>query len=421
VPTAAILNQERERWARNQVASLSAQTSFSASQIKQTGVLLPATLTLSASQLKQTGAVLAGAFGFGANVPKQTSAVLSAALGFSGAVSKQVNAVLSAAFGFGASLSKQTSAVLSAAFSFVGNVFKQTGVVLTGSMTIFNATLVSAKLRLMTILASMGFSAQQSRQISVPLAGQLSLRAQTSKSTARSLASSFGFTGASVNNRPYQRAYNATMSAFSTAWSFILTHFVPQTTPSIILPPSSVVFDNFNLPAVISRSAGSELFTGATFVQTADHSTDLGQRLMPSVLLVGGPSGYLTYFVVASGSVTIPATASGQTFNLLLNQNYFTPLASTDPMATSTPQSLAVGTFPWSLICRISGNGKRNGILVSEYNITINGVQTSGTLASNQNSIFESVLQLSLAAQFTGTLGGSDQFQALMTKFELRR
>lgn len=234
--------------------------------------------------------------------------------------------------------------------------------------------------------------------------------------TANQLLSSAGTVVASTGGSSSSAA--AIASALALAIGSAITSVVNPVV--ILLPTSSEVFARFKVPAMIRRSAGSDLFTGAPYVVTADHSTALGQKTMPGNLLVGGPTGYPTYFAVASGTVTIPATASGQTFNLLLCQNYFTPILS-DPMATSTPQSLAVGTFPWTLIARINGNGKGNGILISDYNVIINGVIFSGTLASNQNNIFESVLQLSLAAQFTGALGGSDQFQATLNQFELRR
>ena len=89
-------------------------------------------------------------------------------------------------------------------------------------------------------------------------------------------------------------------------------------------------------------------------------------------------------------------------------------------MAQIAPVSLMPGVWPWSVVCKLSGNGRTNGILISDYTITVNGVSQSGTAYSNRNPNQEPKLQFSLNASVAGSLNSPQLFYAYLTQFEIQ-
>jgi hypothetical protein len=126
--------------------------------------------------------------------------------------------------------------------------------------------------------------------------------------------------------------------------------------------------------------------------------------------------------------MVIPYSGNANTFNLVLNQNYFTASGlsvsvRSDTLATlATPLPItAGGIYQWTLLCSLSGNGRGNGSLIANYTITVGGYSYSGTAQSNVNPYAEPTIQLSLGVQFGGTIGSTDYYQTNLSQFELQQ
>jgi hypothetical protein len=137
----------------------------------------------------------------------------------------------------------------------------------------------------------------------------------------------------------------------------------------------------FSFVQNFSRTSGIP----SDYFRRADDWGALGRLAMGSQLLVapgnGGLSGHV-YYVVAGGSITIPELSS---------------------------------TALWSVVCRLNGNGRNNGILKSDTLVNGSVVQT---LYSNQNYYQEPKLQLSLGINYSGS-GSSTPVVQLM-QFEIQ-
>lgn len=140
-------------------------------------------------------------------------------------------------------------------------------------------------------------------------------------------------------------------------------------------------------PSVISGSfAGTQFFLkpdGYVF-GTPDGWGDLGNMAMPRELLLAPGSGGLSgrqYYVVAGGDMTI------------------------------TPSTKVV----WSMICRLNGNGRNNGLLRADT--LVNG-QSVQVLYSNRNPFVEPKLQLSLGVNLQGSFSGISRIT--LQQFEIQ-
>jgi hypothetical protein len=118
---------------------------------------------------------------------------------------------------------------------------------------------------------------------------------------------------------------------------------------------------------------GTQLFSKPSgYLGTADGWGDLGRIISPSELLRAPGSGGLSgraYYVVAGGDVTI------------------------SPFTKAT----------WSMICRLTGSGRNNGLLRADTMVNGQSVQV---LYSNRNPFAEPKLQLSLGVSIQGSFSG---------------
>jgi hypothetical protein len=147
----------------------------------------------------------------------------------------------------------------------------------------------------------------------------------------------------------------------------------------------------------------------------------LGQRAMYQQLLVAPGNGGLSdkvYYVVANGDVTIPAAATNVSLKITLFQNYFynTGEIISDPLSVVVPAVTPGQTARWSIVCRLSGNGRLNGILIADT--MVNG-QLVSTLYSNRNPNVEPKLQLSVGVNLTGSAPTLPQVR--MKQFEIQQ
>jgi hypothetical protein len=187
-------------------------------------------------------------------------------------------------------------------------------------------------------------------------------------------------------------------------------------------------------PATITTTGGIADFVLPDFVQkqAVPGPQWLAQMSEPGELVCLPGNGRLSgriYKVEAAGWVVIPPSAILPKFNVILNQNYFSNpnptgspssiQVSKDAIATLTESaSLTAGVVFWSLSGRLSGNGRRNGILICEYTIRVGSSVYQGKRYSNRDHSAEPVIQLSISTDFSGS-PGTGQFEARMTRFEL--
>jgi hypothetical protein len=118
---------------------------------------------------------------------------------------------------------------------------------------------------------------------------------------------------------------------------------------------------------------------------TADSWGSLGQQALGGQLLVAPGNGGLSgkqYFVVAGGTVSVPELNS---------------------------------TALWSVVCKLTGNGRNNGILRADTLVNGSSVQV---LYSNQNYYKEPQLQLSLGINYT--FSGTTSPLVTLMQFELQ-
>jgi hypothetical protein len=346
--------------------------------------------------------------------------MLSASVGFTGSLARQTGAALNATFGFTSTLSRQIGAVINASIGFAGLIQ-------------FHPS--TWRIHIAAFMNTMNTA--------------------MSKQTDRPLQAQSGFAG--LLNRRFPVSFNAVMALFNAFWSAVTFRYVrigrpirlfgcSPFGPSRIITASNaltlfeqpsfipMIFagsvlnvrgSNPNEPALPLYEPNSSTIWSPT--GTPDGFNLLGRAAQPGQLLVAPGTGKLsgkTYYAVASGTVSVPQSASGAALNLVLSQNYyFTPSSMhTDTMATlSAPQTIPIGDSSWSLTCRLEGNNKGNGILVGTYTITIGGVSSSGSFASNVNPTSEPIIQLSLGAQFAGTISDPEQFEIDMMQFELQQ
>ena len=140
-------------------------------------------------------------------------------------------------------------------------------------------------------------------------------------------------------------------------------------------------------------------------------------------------------YIVANGSVLVPLSGAGSTLNLvlLLNaiQSPIVPLIAPHSDAVAilpAAQPVPVGLTEWSLVCRLSaqqqrfyGSPKLQGQLRTDYVISVGGVPFSGTLYSSNDPFLVPVTQFSIGVQFTGSLSGSDVYQASLFQFQTQK
>ncbi len=197
-------------------------------------------------------------------------------------------------------------------------------------------------------------------------------------------------------------------------------------------------------PAVVSTKGNSpQTFTFDTtstggvrvLWRYADDANFLGRTAMPGQLLVMPGFGWFDgrqYFVCASGTIIIPLSAqnSGVSFTLFQNNFVNTALSGLNIQATSLPLvtlpnmplQANLNSYQWSVVASIGGAIGGNAISAAAI-WNINGVIInaggSATGASDEEATGPK-LQMSLAAQFAGTVSGSDQFQATCSQFEIQ-
>jgi hypothetical protein len=103
---------------------------------------------------------------------------------------------------------------------------------------------------------------------------------------------------------------------------------------------------------------------------------------------------------------------------------------ATDTMATlASGQPMSVGSTAWFLTAKFTGQqgnfgfigSKEGGRLICNYQLSIGGVMVTGSFLSTGNPFIEGALRFKLGVQFSGSLGGSDVFQANLYQFETQQ
>lgn len=233
------------------------------------------------------------------------------------------------------------------------------------------------------------------------------------------------------------------------AASFFLTPVVPVPpaqggSPSNPARPIMFFGVSSTNPAVVqTQSNTQQLFTFdstshpgiPSSFRYADDANFLGRTAMPGQLLVLPGNGWFRgtqYFVCASGTVTIPLSAQNAGVSFTLYSNKFVNLASSglniqitsDVLATlpNSPLGLNLNSYQWSLVAPISGGfGPNASVLNCVGTWNLNGNISSGSGSSTiANGTTGPKAQLSLGVTFSGTVSGSDQFQATCSQFEIQ-
>jgi len=470
MPTGPVLNQQRERWARNQTSSLSASsTAPSGTIVKQTQIPIAATsASLNGSLIKLTKAILSavGAAFNGSLIKKTLKALSAVGAAFNGSLVKLAKIILSAVgAAFNGSLVKLTKVVLSAvnaafngslvkktlkalagvAAAFNGSLVKLTTIILSAVSAALNGSLVKKTLKVLAAIASAfnGAISKFKLHVQVLAASMTALSGSMVKKTLKSLlATSSAISGAqsklvSRNLVALAAAFSGSvnkltkrfLSAVSSAWSAIV-NAVKSAAPPPVYKPTVLGYGlrsfgvSFSTPAIIQTSSNA--------LQTFQYN---GVQYLPA--LAGSNLLGRSYRIVAGGDVTVPPSGMNAGLNLTLMMKGFSqrtqPARSIldEVMATlPSSQSLSVGLTSWQLIVKLSASKAGNtgpafdkmaGQLIAEWMISIGGNYTSGVLISNSNPFLESVLQFSLGVQFTGSVSGADKFQANLYQFETQQ
>jgi hypothetical protein len=473
MPTAAILNQERERWSRNKAQVISASdAAMSATIVKQTQIPITATsASLNGSLVKLTKAILSaiGAAFNGSLVKKTLKSLVAVSAAFNGSLVKLTKIILSAVgAAFSGSLVKLTKAVLSAvnaafngslvkktlkalagvAAAFNGSLVKLTTVILSAVSAAFNGSLVKKTLKVLAATAS-AFNGALSKfklHVQVLVASMTALSGGVVKKTLKSvsaissaisgaqskLISHSLVAGAAALSGSVNKFTKKFFNAISSAWSAIVNP-VKQSAP----PPPPTVYRPIVLGASL-RSSGVS-FSNPSIITTASNSLQQFQ-FGGSQFLVAASSTNLvgrSYKVVAGGNVVVPPSASGAALNLVLTLKGFSQrvrpsIVTHDDILAILPggQPLSIGTTPWQLTCRVSAahggitgsqSSKVGGSLIVNYKMVIGGVSFSGTSLPGNNPFLKGVLRLSLGAQFSGSVSGADMFQANLFQFDTQQ
>lgn len=157
-----------------------------------------------------------------------------------------------------------------------------------------------------------------------------------------------------------------------------------------------------------------------------------GRVQMPGQLLVAPGTGSLNgkyYQILAGGTITVPSSASGVSFNLVMNQNYFAfgQAPQSDTIFTlSAPIAVANHSVTnWTMSATLAGNGIGTptlscagfvGIGATQY--VGNGFSTNKIPGVGNVLNAEPIIQLSFGVQFSGT-PGSSPFQATLSQFQM--
>lgn len=208
---------------------------------------------------------------------------------------------------------------------------------------------------------------------------------------------------------------------------YILRDFGVSTKAPAYLSTSGTGLTLFHQPSFLPGvSAGTVTPPAWSTIGMPDGVNYQGRVQAPGELLVGPENGGLSgkiYTVVAQGMIFVPSSAINPSFNLIINQNYFTFNAAqiTDSLFSVNPYiSLTPGTMVgFSLTATLAGNGLRSGVLSCAGALTVNGVSYYGNGFSNRLVGREPLVQLSLGLQFNESLSGGDTYQAFLSKFEL--
>lgn len=201
-------------------------------------------------------------------------------------------------------------------------------------------------------------------------------------------------------------------------------------------------YDTQSSPAPLVSSGAALGSSGVSqanpaIILTASNSLQLFP--LPSQFL-GALNGYRLFqnngcSIAAGGYVSVPPSAVNVTadFVLMLNsiQNPTPPLIAAHPDVMATlplGDVVSIGITPWSFTCRLSAqqqrswnDNKMHGQLRVDYQINIGGSSFSGASYSSNDPYLTPVTQFSIGFQFSGSVSGSDAFQASLFYFETRK
>lgn len=237
-------------------------------------------------------------------------------------------------------------------------------------------------------------------------------------------------------NKKTTRFLTASMSSFSTAVSFIKNRISLLAPPVIargfgVSPTNPVKVAAVSPMIVVTQPLLLEVPI-IEFVQPPPHSVipiepaevPAGIQYaiaadMPRQFLVAPGNGRLsgrTGRVVAGGLITVPAATTNFSTRITLYQNYLAVdgtnvHAQKDPLSIMTFQPPAGTSANWSIFCKLTGNGRKNGFLKAE--------SSSGIFYSNRNPRAEPILRLSIVIEFFGTNSGPDLPEVSLTQFGL--
>ncbi len=213
-------------------------------------------------------------------------------------------------------------------------------------------------------------------------------------------------------------------------------------TPPVPPPPPIILGETLNSSGVSSTNP-SVIITALDSVQLFPLPTKnkflsvsgggVGNTFLPS------SGGYSLFHkgsnLIAQGYVSVPSSVVDATVNLVLIlnaiQNPRVPLVAlqSDVMATlPVGQPIPTGITKWSLICRLSeyqqrfyGSTKIQGQMKADYTIKVGNASFSGTSCSSNDPFLAPASQFSIGVQFSGSVDGTDAFQASLFQFETQK
>ena len=216
--------------------------------------------------------------------------------------------------------------------------------------------------------------------------------------------------------------------------NYVLRRFVDPGYPAYIETNSTDLQFFYQTSYLPNVNAGTVVPPNWSTPGTPDGFNIQGRVQSPGQLMLPPGTGSLNgkiYRVVAQGMVYIPEDATGATFNLFMNQNYFTfgQMPKVDNLFTlPAPISEAEGMYGWQLSATLVGNGVGTPPLFCKWSVTMvsltvpNGYTTfNGTgYSTNPVTTKEPIIQLSMGIQFGGS-SGVDTFKAFLSKFQIEQ
>lgn len=186
-------------------------------------------------------------------------------------------------------------------------------------------------------------------------------------------------------------------------------------------------------PMMAGRQVNS-LISEPIYIGTVSNDVELFKTSAVSSPFFGLPGGAelnsRPTMLVASGYVSIPPSAVNPKANFYLTLQGFDqgqrPQIAIANNAMSMPfgQPLAPGLYPWSVVCRFYFSSEpiwTSRRTTMSYTVRIGESKYSDMFGSSNNPFLTGSLQFSFGVEFSGSVSGSDMFEASLLQFETQQ